>query len=630
MKNCPVLIAICLSLIIAVPATLAVFCYNQPMEELSFDFLSYEEEYEDDNSWKVYENQQGRENELNSDGYSGYTGADSSTQTIYFSKKLPQKLDAPMLEIGTANRSISIFLDNHLIYSDFPELDNRIGWLVLPMLESDREKPLLLSLPPNCQGKTLTIAQSHSGYSEKQDADTTFYPCEVRLYYGYAYESKMIANTSKTMIPTMFFFLLSILLLIVFIWDTFMGSLSFPMFSLALMAVFLMGAQLVSAPFFHQYFEYSPLDYALFFYYLSINGALLFFAVVFKNFRRLLWTLTVLQGISIGLSAITQAEIFVEYGDLYIFLLDLPRIVGFVSLVIACVCVFIQGRRKYPFFIRISKIMLVLAGFYSILLVVSIWIKPDYLFFLWDSIVSEIQWCRPNVTLKYLQFLCMAASILAFSVELIEQKIRYRAENSILTEKNEMAMDSYENLRLQAEETMMLRHDIIRHYTLLQTLVKKNPTQVYEYLGELIGQMKKVRPVVHSGNEILDIIVNGKLALAADKGIATQLVRCEAPYSLPLPDTELCSLIMNILDNAIAGTSQKDIKSPYLKLDFHCNNQHFIFSCENAMASEHEKNVSRQHYGLKIIRKIMEKWGEMVSVETDGKKYRITVAIPLS
>ena len=39
MKKCSVLIAICLSLIVAVPAAFAVFCYNRPMEEQSFGYF---------------------------------------------------------------------------------------------------------------------------------------------------------------------------------------------------------------------------------------------------------------------------------------------------------------------------------------------------------------------------------------------------------------------------------------------------------------------------------------------------------------------------------------------------------------------------------------------------------------
>ena len=40
------------------------------------------------------------------------------------------------------------------------ELDNRIGYLELPMLMFNRTDAIIISLPPDYLGKTLTIAQS--------------------------------------------------------------------------------------------------------------------------------------------------------------------------------------------------------------------------------------------------------------------------------------------------------------------------------------------------------------------------------------------------------------------------------------------------------------------------------------
>ena len=102
---------------------------------------------------------------------------------------------------------------------------------------------------------------------------------------------------------------------------------------------------------------------------------------------------------------------------------------------------------------------------------------------------------------------------------------------------------------------------------------------------------------------------------------------------MPLTDTELCCLIVNILDNAINAASES--KKPEIKLDFHCNDNHFIFSCENSMAGAagtNKKIPTPEHgYGLKIIRQIMKRWGDnMISVEEAEDTYKITVVIPLS
>ena len=79
-------------------------------------------------------------------------------------------------------------------------------------------------------------------------------------------------------------------------------------------------------------------------------------------------------------------------------------------------------------------------------------------------------------------------------------------------------------------------------------------------MDELIGENEKIRPVVQSGNEMLDVILNGKLSAAADAGIAVELVRTQAPDKLPLTNAELCSLMLNLLDNAVEAASAPGVK----------------------------------------------------------------------
>lgn len=173
----------------------------------------------------------------------------------------------------------------------------------------------------------------------------------------------------------------------------------------------------------------------------------------------------------------------------------------------------------------------------------------------------------------------------------------------------------------------------MKHYSLLRTLAKESPARVAEYLDELISQVEDVRPVVASKNEVLNILINGKLNVASRKGILTEIIRADAPEKLPLSDTELCCLIANILDNAFNSASDPSIKEPYMKLDFHCKNGHFVFCCRNSTSeyAGNKKTPTPGHgYGLKIIRQIMSRFGKnMLSIEQTKTEYKVTVIIPL-
>lgn len=98
--------------------------------------------------------------ELAPDGYGGFDRLDELGQTFYFSRVMTEEVDTPTLRLDTGNSAVTVFLDGVVLYSDCPELAGGIGSLRLPMLAWYREEPLLVTLPQNYQGKTLTIAQS--------------------------------------------------------------------------------------------------------------------------------------------------------------------------------------------------------------------------------------------------------------------------------------------------------------------------------------------------------------------------------------------------------------------------------------------------------------------------------------
>ena len=58
--------------------------------------------------------------------------------------------------------------------------------------------------------------------------------------------------------------------------------------------------------------------------------------------------------------------------------------------------------------------------------------------------------------------------------------------------------------------------------------------------------------------------------------------KAEAPEKLPLSDTNLCSLVMNIMDNAVKAAAESGHGSPYIHLDIHVKNDYFALTVENS------------------------------------------------
>ena len=650
-RSLKICISIILSIAIFAVSAFAVFYYSKPMEDKSYNLSLLSEdgqEWEGEKGWSVYTNQQGKRNELISDGTGGYNGLDYAGQTFYFSRNMTEQLDSPALRIGTVNRCVSVFLDDTLIYTDCPEADNRIGYLELPMLEYDKTEPVVVSLPHDYQGRTLTIAQSSPAYSEKPGYADTVYPCEVTLYCGYSYESELIADTSQTMIPAVLLFALEILLLIAFIWNSTSGNTNLELPTLALATFFQASGILAQAPFFYQYFNTLPIDPVWLSFHLSVGALLIFITIKSTKKLRLFFIIaTILQWCAVALYCIVRCSSLVEYGDLYLFFSDLPQCIGFAAMIAVLVCSFLQWRKRNQFFRRFSQASIVITCGYLLFVAASFIFSPDYPKSVLERICSDFSNLLPNFTLKLMWNLCLFSAIAAIIFELVEKEAARRTENAVLSSRNELAMESYSNLCRQTEEIMILRHDTMKHYSLLHTMAKESPEKVSDYLEQLIGQMNEIRPIVQSGNQILDIIINGKLGISVEKGINVEIVRSQAPDKLPISDDRLCSLITNILDNAITAASSSAIEKPYIKLDFHCKNNNFIFSCENSMNPEecrYAKNsclsksdselkqktpVSSHGYGLKIIKRIMSNYNDMLSIAAEGNVFKLSIILPV-
>ncbi len=617
-KRIYTILAAAISLALCLLFGLALFAYTRPMEDAAYNLsMFYEgEAYPEDwvydqKGWTVFTKEGSDATELSPDGYGGFTEISKPGQTFYFSRILKEDLDSPTLRLHTANRTFAVFLDDVLLYTDCPEQDNRIGYLNLPMLEWDREDPLIISLPLDYAGKTLTIAQSFDGY-EKQSFDGTAYPCGITLYCGYTYESGLIAESFQTAIYATFAFTAGMTLLLLFVLKLFHDSFDLKLICGALLSFFLLINLITEVSFSKSYFALLPIDLNSLCRNLSLILLLVFLSgSLTKPHCILPWIFTAAQGAVLSVRLIMEATNRLSFD----FEISAP-IVGLAGLLISLACGFLERKNNWFFrlFCPLSAIGILLIGVFNIL-------HPEWISF-------------PYLLQSVMKLMTAEALILSIA-SAVRSEIARRMEQNLILQRSELAQQSYETMRRQHEEVMMLRHDMAKHLALLQKLVKEK--QAAAYLNELIGENKKIRSVIQSGNHILDIILNARLADAAELGIELQIVSTNTPDTLPLSDKDMCALFVNIMDNAIAAAAAPGIEKPYIRLDMHMNDSFFVFVCQNSSTRTYVKQKSplqrgrlnKHGLGMKIIRQIISRYGNLIETEHGTDYYTITIALPL-
>lgn len=134
--------AVILTLTLCAAFGSVLMTYCRPMENAVYDLsLVWTTEaipddwVYDQKGWTVFTQEGDAVTELDPDGFGGFYGLDEPGQTFYFSRTIEEELDSPTLRLDAAERTFSVFLDGTLVYTDCPELDNRIGHLRLPILK---------------------------------------------------------------------------------------------------------------------------------------------------------------------------------------------------------------------------------------------------------------------------------------------------------------------------------------------------------------------------------------------------------------------------------------------------------------------------------------------------------------
>ncbi len=600
--------------------------YTRPMEDAIYDLaMTWEGEAEPENwvydqkGWQVFTS----DGELIPDGSGGFYGPVQPEQTFFFSREMTEKLDAPYLRIDTNSYSIAVFLDGELLYSDQPELTEGTGGLHLNSLGWYRDTPVIVRLPESYYGKTLTIAQS-SGLSEIQGEGTyKVYPCFVTLYCGYAYESSLIAESFRTVAPATVCFLLSVVLLLTFCVEVYREREAMALLWAAVTLLLWMMNLLSNASFTGKYQGEETLAWILTGHILSMLVVLMFLACCGKKYRWVLWGFMIADGAA-GLAALLLEWWYPGQGGnlMSFFKLDLPEHLCLAGLICALYLGYRYWQKEsrfYAFFVPIASAGIVVASVWAVLFHgATVFQQLKYVV---DGQLAYFT--RPLIRI------CTASAVAATFAEYIEQYMNRRTENRVREERSELTLRSYENLRLHNEQVMMLRHDMVKHLLVLRQMTDEK--QRTDYLDELLGQDKEIRPVVQSGNNMLDIIFNSKLSQAISMGVKVEILRCHAPETLPLSDAELCSLVMNLLDNAIEAATAPGVAEPYIRLSMSTKGSFLVLALENAAGKLPKAEATPQRgYGLKIVRQILKSQEDLIQVEQTENSYKVTLAIPLS
>lgn len=186
------------------------------------------------------------------------------------------------------------------------------------------------------------------------------------------------------------------------------------------------------------------------------------------------------------------------------------------------------------------------------------------------------------------------------------------------------------------KETARIRHDF-RHS--IRTLAELYDSGDVEALGRYLHKYVNAMPVSEvknfCDNTVLNALLNYYDHLTRQEQISFT-VQVRLPEELPVPDVDLCSMIGNILENAVAACRKTEEKHIRLTIMTEDAAQLYIVAVNTFNGTVYQKDGkylstdrARAGIGLSSIRSTAEAYGGTVMFNHKGTEFYSNVAIPM-
>ena len=195
-----------------------------------------------------------------------------------------------------------------------------------------------------------------------------------------------------------------------------------------------------------------------------------------------------------------------------------------------------------------------------------------------------------------------------------------------------------ENIMIRESEIYARAHDYLNHLNVLLALAEhNNSVEEIKYIKEQIGASSEIVDIIDTGNAVINAVLNYKYREAKKKSIIMPLI-IDDLSNLKISESDIVTILSNILDNAIEATEKCDNKKIVLQISKQ-DQKHLLYidssnTCLPDLFIEEKHHTTKENkenhgYGISNIKYTVEKNnGECIIDQKDGI-FRIIITIPL-
>ena len=222
-----------------------------------------------------------------------------------------------------------------------------------------------------------------------------------------------------------------------------------------------------------------------------------------------------------------------------------------------------------------------------------------------------------EMTERWILYICLLSLFLSITYFIIKNK-EVKIKLEFMNMRNSLLEENYNTINNIYMNNAKLYHDLDNHLNVLyQLLNEENIQDAKEYIKQISEPIMLLSKTVWTGIDVIDVIINSKLEKMNSKNIIPE-INVEYPPNNTISSNDMCSVLSNLLDNAIEA-AEKVSDNRKISLTMRRING-FIFikvsnTCVNAnrnfgiIPTTTKENKHLHGWGLPSVQGIVRKYG---------------------
>lgn len=228
-------------------------------------------------------------------------------------------------------------------------------------------------------------------------------------------------------------------------------------------------------------------------------------------------------------------------------------------------------------------------------------------------------------------------------ITLVIDKIRRNSIEHMLRimneQQNEYFARQYDQIIQYQQETRKMRHEMKNNYILIETMANNNDTTgIINYIDQFLNS-KKDKNICHTGNMVVDSVINYKAGEAERCNIDLNL-NINIPTQFDTNNVRLCGLLGNAIDNAIDACQKVPEDSRFISISMKVEKRNLFIEIVNSFDGKvimgplrrkslltRKENSLEHGFGISIMKELLGQNFGTMETSWDDKHFTIRMIL---